>query len=203
MDVAINSSFPTEERLKDTFLYVSAASILNWTGWLSCPYFLSISCPCPCDMGGVLSASDSDWEVISSSSSSRRENTQVFADFSVFTGVRRSIFCLADPLPFCRSVCPHVGLQLTASLVLNHQIFVFVYGRCSSACPRRKAGVEVSLHSFLVPGDWLGSRSSRFNPRNRTPVPIGRRMVGEVLEDLKKREIFCPYRDSNTGSPSS
>jgi len=32
--------------------------------------------------------------------------------------------------------------------------------------------VEVSLHSLLVPGDWLGSRSSRFNPRNRTSVPI-------------------------------
>ena len=126
----------------------------------------------------------------SSSSSSRRENTQVFADFSVFTGVRRSIFCLADPLPFCRSVCPHVDLQLTASLFLNHQIFVFVYGRCSSACPRRKAGVEVSLHSFLISaldGDnvlnftpWL------LYPREILPVPtaIGRDRGSTVVKVL-------------------
>jgi hypothetical protein len=75
---------------------------------------------------------------------------------------------------------------------------------------RSYKGADVSLHSFLIPepdGDeWLGSRSGSFNPRNGTPLPLS---VGECvdsrdgLEDLKKRKIFCRYRDSNTGSPSS
>jgi len=39
------------------------------------------------------------------------------------------------------------------------------------------AGVEVQIHTFLTleldVGEWSASRRSRFNPRERAPVPIG------------------------------
>jgi hypothetical protein len=70
-------------------------------------------------------------------------------------------------------------------------------------------GVEVEIHTFLTSaldgGEWLASRPGRFTPRERAP---GAHCIGGWVDpragpdEVVKRKIPSPYRDSNPDHPA-
>lgn len=75
---------------------------------------------------------------------------------------------------------------------------------------RHREEVKTQLHLFLISeldgGEWVNFTPHLLYPREGTPVPLEWETVwvglAAGLDDLERRKISCPFRNSIPGSPS-